>query len=155
MKSRLSSSCWWFLRWSLKGGSSVFFSSWWKILHWCCRWHLTVFLTTGIDPSHSFRMTPCRPSSFWMGTRIPCKKGGKWDNDTEWRICYSDDAYHFPCHGYRFFAFVTDDDQRFPHYDSRSFAGDPDDVFHSLSLWRFPFPIVSDALSLNRHSERG
>ena len=25
VKSRLSGSCWWFLRWSLKGGSSVFF----------------------------------------------------------------------------------------------------------------------------------
>ena len=29
-----------------------------------------------------------------------------------------------------------------------------DDAFRSPSLWRFPFPITSDALSFNRHSER-
>ena len=42
----------------------------------------------------------------------------------------------------------------FPHYGNRSFTFVQDDVFRSPSLWRFPFPITSDVLSSNRHSER-
>jgi len=44
---------------------------------------------------------------------------------------------------------------RFPHHGYRSFAHAQDDAFRSSSLWRFPFPIVGDVLSQNRHSERG
>ena len=48
---------------------------WHRVKNLLCWWHLTVFLTAGIDPSHSFRMTftdssvmtPCRPSSFRTG----------------------------------------------------------------------------------------
>ena len=43
----------------------------------------------------------------------------------------------------------------FPHHGDRFFAGALNDAFRSPSLWRFPFPITSDVLSPNRHSERG
>ena len=43
----------------------------------------------------------------------------------------------------------------FPHHGDRFFAGAQNDAFRSPSLWRFPFPITSDVLSPNRHSERG
>ena len=42
----------------------------------------------------------------------------------------------------------------FPHHGDRFFAGAQNDAFRSPSLWRFPFPITSDVLSPNRHSER-
>ena len=42
----------------------------------------------------------------------------------------------------------------FPHHGYRFFAGAQNDSFRSPSLWRFPFPITSDVLSPNRHSER-
>ena len=42
----------------------------------------------------------------------------------------------------------------FPHHGNRFFAGALNDAFRSPSLWRFPFPITSDVLSPNRHSER-
>ena len=42
----------------------------------------------------------------------------------------------------------------FPHHGDRFFAGALNDAFRSPSLWRFPFPITSDVLSPNRHSER-
>ena len=78
-------------------------------------WHLTVFLTTGTDPSLSLRMTSYRfphhgskffagahtrtlnvsrhsdsflQSSFWMDARMLCEKDRKRDSDTEWRIYY-------------------------------------------------------------------
>ena len=62
----------------------------WRI--YCFWWHLTVFLTTAADPSHSLRMTPCRPLSFWAEAKMPYKKTGKRQCDTEWRIYYSDDV---------------------------------------------------------------
>ena len=43
---------------------------------------------------------------------------------------------------------------RLPYHGYRSFAYTQDDAFRSSSLWHFPFPIVSDVLSQNRHSER-
>ena len=51
---------------------------------------LPAFLTTGIDPSHLFRMTSHRPQSFWTEARMPCGKDGKRNSDTEWRIYYAD-----------------------------------------------------------------
>ena len=40
------------------------------------------------------------------------------------------------------------------HHGNRSFTFVQDDAFRSPSLWRFPFPITSDVLSSNRHSEQ-
>ena len=59
----------------------------WKIYH--SDDVLPAFLTTGIDPSHLFRMTSHRPLSFWAEAKMPYKKTGKWQCDTEWKI------YHF------------------------------------------------------------
>ena len=127
-------------------------------------WHLTVFLTTVIDPSLSLRMTPYHlphygskffagahtrtlnvsrhsdsflQSSFWMDARMLCEKDRKRDSDTEWRI------YYLEWHLTVFLTTIID--------PSLSLQ---DDAFRSPSLWRFPFPITSDALSFNRHSER-
>ena len=66
----------------------------WRIYY--LEWHLTGFLTTAIDPSHSFRMTtdafltmtPCRPLSFWTEARMPCGNDRKRNSGTEWRIYY-------------------------------------------------------------------
>ena len=63
-------------------------------------WHLTAFLTTAIDPSHSLGMTinislimtSCRLPSFWTEARMLCGKDGKRNNGTEWRIYYSVDV---------------------------------------------------------------
>ena len=66
-----------------------------------------------------------------------CEKDRKRDSDTEWRI------YYLEWHLAVFLTTVTD--------PSLSLQ---DDAFRSPSLWRFPFPITSDALSFNRHSER-
>ena len=97
------------------------------------------------DPSRSFRMTtdaflimtPYRPRSFWMDARMLFEKDGKRNSNTEWRI------YYLEWHLAVFLTTVTD--------PSLSLQ---DDAFRSPSLWRFPFPITSDALSFNRHSER-
>ena len=113
-----------------------------NLLHW---WHFTAFLLTVIDPSRSFRMTtdafliiaPYRPRSFWMDARMLFEKGRKRNSNTEWRI------YYLEWHLAVFLTTVTD--------PSLSLQ---DDAFRSPSLWRFPFPITSDALSFNRHSER-
>ena len=67
-----------------------------NLLHW---WRLTDFLTTIADPSHSFRMTinvslimtPFPKSSFWTGVRMLCGKDARRNDETEWRIYYSDD----------------------------------------------------------------
>ena len=48
------------------------------------------------------------------------------------------------------FIFLPD----FPTTGNRSFTFVQDDALTFPSLWRFPFPITSDALSSNRHSER-
>ena len=42
----------------------------------------------------------------------------------------------------------------FPHHSGRWFPDVQDDTFRFPSLWCFPFPITSDVLSQNRHSER-
>ena len=47
------------------------------------------------------------------------------------------------------FIFLPD----FPTTGNRSFTFVQDDALTFPSLWRFPFPITSDALSSNRHSE--
>ena len=65
------------------------------------------------------------------------EKDGKRDSDTEWRI------YYLEWHLTVFLTTIID--------PSLSLQ---DDAFRSPSLWRFPFPITSDALSFNRHSER-
>ena len=62
----------------------------WKIYH--SDDVLPAFLTTGIDPSHLFRMTSHRPQSFWTEARMSCGKDGKWNDDTEWRIYYFNDS---------------------------------------------------------------
>ena len=51
----------------------------WKEYTVYSEWHLTAFLTTGIDPSHSFRMTLYHSQSFWTETRMLCGKDGKID----------------------------------------------------------------------------
>ena len=100
---------------------------WHRVKNLLLGWRLTVFLTTVIDPSRSFRMTtdaflimtPYRPRSFWMDARMLFEKDGKRNSDTEWRIYYSDDV--LPSSSprvYRSFTFVQDDDWRFPHYDA-------------------------------------
>ena len=60
---------------------------------------LPAFLTTIADPSHSFSMTinvslimtPFPKSSFWTGVRMLCGKDARRNDETEWRIYYSDD----------------------------------------------------------------
>ena len=73
---------------------------WHRVKNLLLWWHLTVFLTTVIDPSRSFRMTtdaflimtPYRLRSFWMDARMLFEKDGKRNSSTEWRIYYSDDV---------------------------------------------------------------
>ena len=100
----------------------------------------------GIDPSHSFRMTPCRPSSFWMGTRIPCKKGGKWNNDNEWRIYSSDDTLLYSSPRVQILHVRSGWRLTFPSLWQQ--------ILCWRSGWRFSFLVIM-TLSLNRHSERG
>ena len=89
----------------LNGGKNVVWErrktgQWHRVKNLSLGWHLTVFLTTVIDPSRSFRMTtdaflimtPYRPLSFWMDARMLFEKDGKRNSDTEWRIYYSDDV---------------------------------------------------------------
>ena len=80
-------------------------TGWW---HWVknllCWWHLTAFLTTVIDPSHSFRMTfnvslimkPYRISSFRAEVRMLYEKTGRRLCDTERRIYYPRWRLTFP-----------------------------------------------------------
>ena len=42
----------------------------------------------------SLTMTPYHPRSFWTDARMLCKKAGKRNRETEWRIYYSDDISH-------------------------------------------------------------
>ena len=105
---------------------------------------LPLFLITVIDPSRSFRMTinislimtPCRPVSFWTGQKCFVRKMESRTMTRSEESMTLMTSYRLPRHGYRSFTFVQDD------------------VFRSPSLWRFPFPITSDVLSSNRHSER-
>ena len=73
----------------LNGGKNVVWErrktgQWHRVKNLSLGWHLTVFLTTVIDPSRSFRMTtdaflimtPYRPRSFWMDARMPYEKAG-------------------------------------------------------------------------------
>ena len=79
----------------------------WRIYYF--EWHLTTFLITVTDPSHSLRMTSYgflhhssksstslrgdayRQSSFWTEAKMPCGKNGKQQHDNEWRIYDSND----------------------------------------------------------------
>ena len=137
-----------------------------QILHIRSGWRLTfphydvlpLFLITVIDPSLPLRMTSyCFPHygdrfRFFINAlddvlpTIVILNGGKnalWEKrETEQWIGVKN-----LCLWWRLTAF--------PHYGNRSFTFVQDDAFRSPSLWRFPFPITSDALSSNRHSERG
>ena len=81
-------------------------------------------------------MTPCRPVSFWTGQKCFVRK---MESRT---MTQSEESI----------TLMTS--YRLPHHGNRSFTSVQDDVFRSPSLWRFPFPITSDVLSSNRHSER-
>ena len=79
----------------------------WRIYYF--EWHLTTFLITVTDLSHSLRMTSYgflhhssksstslrgdayRQSSFWTEAKMPCGKNGKQQHDNEWRIYDSND----------------------------------------------------------------
>ena len=76
-------------------------TGWWhRVKNLWLWWHLTVFPTTVIDPSHPFRMTinvslimkTYRLRSFWTEANMPYEKNRKRDSDTERRIYYADDA---------------------------------------------------------------
>ena len=117
-------------------------------------WDFTVFPTTVTDSSLALRMTPFvlrhydafrSPLLVTCFPQIVILNGGKnalWEKrETErWN------GVKNLCLWWRLTAF--------PHYGNRSFTFVQDDVFRSPSLWRFPFPITSDVLSSNRHSER-
>ena len=124
-------------------------------------WHLTVFLTTGTDPSLSLRMTSYRfphhgskffagahtrtlnvshhsdsflQSSFWMDARMLCEKDRKRDSDTEWRI------YYLEWHLTVFLTTIIDPSlslgmtpYHLPHYGSRSFTFASDDALTSYT----------------------
>ena len=79
----------------------------WRI--YCFWWHLTVFLTTAADPSHSLRMTPCRPVSFWTGQEYFVRKQESGHVTRSEKSITLMTSYGLPYHGNRHFTFASDD----------------------------------------------
>ena len=112
---------------------------WHRVKNLLPGWHLTVFFTTAADSSHSLRITinvslimAADPLLLFRmtpnGNHMLRLLTHIWRLTSNILCLASLSSYRFPPYGNRSFAIAQDDAWRFPHYD---------------------------ALSSNRHSERG